>query len=327
MGFGDFDSHGEKAWFSQTGDFQRTVSRAVSRSGVGLHTGATACLKLMPAAAGEGRYFVHVSKNAQRQVEEVRVPSSLRSVVETTLSTCIGVGKTRVRTVEHLLSALEGLGVDNCRIEIEGGNEVPLLDGSAKVWVEAVHEAGISFATDKGGNQVLRDTFVLKEPLFVSQQDSFVAAFPSSDLRITYGIDFQEVPAIRTQWFSICLGDASNYEVEIAPARTFGIAEQIGRLQAAGLVKGGSTDNAIICSVKDGWLNLPLRFSDEPCRHKLLDLIGDLALCAQNGNPGLPAAHIIAFKAGHLLHTKFGGVLLHAMRNQAKVSGRRYAAP
>lgn len=224
-----------------------------------------------------------------------------------------------MRTIEHLMSALEGLGVDNCRIEMEGGNEVPLLDGSAKMWVEAVREAGISPATDEDGNKVPRSRFVLNKPLHVSSGDSFVAAFPSPQLRITYGIDFGQVPAIGTQWFSVCLHDTSVYECEVAPARTFCIFEQIGELQAAGLIKGGSKDNAIICSMKDGWLNAPLRFPDEPCRHKLLDLIGDVALCAQNGDLGLPIAHIVAFKASHMLHTKFGDTLLHSTRLNQEV--------
>lgn len=298
---------------TQVGEFQRTISKSVSRSGIGLHSGDIASVTLLPAAGGEGRYFVQRSKDVEK---EVRVSAFISSVTETNLSTCIGEGAARVRTIEHLLSALEGLGVDNCRIEIEGGNEVPLLDGSAKIWVDAILEAGLSPAIDDGGNKVPRKVFVLDKPLHVSNGDSFVAAFPSPQLRITYGIDFGQVPAIGTQWFSLCLGSGSVYENEVAPARTFGIFEQIPQLQAAGLIKGGSTDNAIICSIKDGWLNPPLRFSNEPCRHKLLDLVGDIALCAQNGDPGLPVAHIIAFKASHLLHAKFGDALLNAMESK-----------
>eukprot|EP00250_Pteridium_aquilinum_P001367 c11570_g2_i1 orf=3-443(-) len=111
---------------NQEGDFQRTISKAISRSGIGLHTGTLCYLKLLPAAAGEGRYFVYLAEGSQKQDEEVRVPASIHSVKDTTLSTCIGEGQVKVQTVEHLLSALEGLGVDNCRIEIKGGIEVPL---------------------------------------------------------------------------------------------------------------------------------------------------------------------------------------------------------
>ncbi|MCO5596384.1 hypothetical protein L7F22_050445 [Adiantum nelumboides] len=126
------------------------------------------------------------------------------------------------------------------------------------------------------------------------------------------------VSAIGTQWFSVRLDRSLTYEQEVAPARTFCIAEQIPGMQAAGLIKGGSVDNAIICRMNDGWLNPPLRFSDEPCRHKLLDLIGDVALCAENGNSGLPNAHIVAFKAGHLLHTRFSLALLQAKEHQRR---------
>ncbi|KAI5057494.1 hypothetical protein GOP47_0027509 [Adiantum capillus-veneris] len=280
---------------------QRTISRAVSRSGFGLHTGTIAHLTLLPAAAGEGRYFVHLSKRGNLREEEVRVPASIQCLKETNLSTCISQGNVKIRTIEHLLSALEGIGVHNCRIEVQGGDEVPILDGSARLWVEAIHAAGLEFALDKEGNKVEHTTFSLMNPIHVTKADSFIAAFPSPDLRITYGIEFKEVSAIGTQ---VLCGSK--------------VKEVIASMRAAGLIKGGSVENALICSTNDGWLNPPLRFSDEPCRHKLLDLIGDLALCAENGNSGLPNAHIVAFKAGHLLHTKFSYALLEAKEHQRR---------
>ncbi|KAH7437159.1 hypothetical protein KP509_05G059100 [Ceratopteris richardii] len=219
---------------SQPGDFQRTLLNAVSRSGIGLHTGITAQVRLLPAPAGVGRYFVHLSDDGQTKEEEVQVPASIHSVKETNLSTCIGQGDVRIRTIEHLLSALEGLGVHNCRIEIHGGNEVPLLDGSAKTWVDAIHEAGITFALDDKGDKLEHINFSLMEPVYVSKGDSFVAAFPSQDLRITYGIDFCEVPAIRNQWFSIHLDKDSTYMREISPARTFCIREQVKECSCQG---------------------------------------------------------------------------------------------
>eukprot|EP00249_Psilotum_nudum_P018543 c26858_g1_i2 orf=218-694(-) len=122
-----------------------------------------------------------------------------------------------------------------------------------------------------------------------------------------------EVHAIGSQWFSFIHCDSLAFKVEIAPARTFGIFEQIEQLRNAGFIKGGSLDNALVCSLEKGWLNPPLRFLNEPCRHKLLDLIGDLALCGQNGNPGVPVAHIVAFKASHALHSMFGKALLDSI--------------
>lgn len=285
----------------QTAQLQQTISTPVTRVGVGLHSGEQATVTLLPAGVDEGRYFV---KN--RTV----LPAFVKNVTDTRLSTVLGRDGTAVHTVEHLMSALEGLGVDNCRIEIEGGNEVPLLDGSAREWVEAIEESGMSIATDASGAQSARSSFVVDAPVSVSQGDSFVAAFPSPFTRLTYGIDFPQVPAIGSRWFSWSPTESSSYKDEVAPARTFGIAEQFEELRAAGLIKGGSLENALVCSMEKGWVNPPLRFEDEPCRHKMLDLIGDLALCATPGHAGLPVAHIVAFKASHALHVKFGAALL-----------------
>ncbi|KAG0617863.1 hypothetical protein M758_4G021300 [Ceratodon purpureus] len=294
----------------QTAQLQQTIATPVTRVGVGLHSGERATVKLMPAGAGEGRYFVKLRQNA------TILPALVKNVTDTRLSTCLGRDGCAVYTVEHLMSALEGLGVDNCRIEIEGGDEVPLLDGSAREWVEAIEESGLSVATDSStGAQSARNSFVVVAPISVTHGDSFVAAFPSPFTRLTYGIDFPQVPAIGSRWFTWTPTGPSSYKDEVAPARTFGIAEQIEELRAAGLIKGGSLENALVCSMDKGWLNPPLRFEDEPCRHKLLDLIGDLALCASPGHAGLPVAHIVAFKASHALHVKFGAALLrHRMK-------------
>eukprot|EP01018_Ginkgo_biloba_P029058 Gb_03164 [translate_table: standard] len=170
---------------NQTGQFQHTISRPVMKTGKGLHSGEEAAVRLLPAMAGQGRYFI-VDKH------QIRVPASTKLVTETALSTRIGRDGTNVGTIEHLLSALEGMGVDNCRIEIEGGNEVPLLDGSSMVWVEAIEEAGICIAKDDSGNNMEKMALVLCEPVQVFKDDSFVAAFPAPATRITYGIDFSQ---------------------------------------------------------------------------------------------------------------------------------------
>lgn len=298
----------------QTAQLQQTISAPVTRVGVGLHSGERATVKLLPAGAGQGRYFVKLHEEA------TILPAFVKNVTDTRLSTCLGLNGSVVHTVEHLMSALEGLGVDNCRIEIEGGDEVPLLDGSAREWVEAIEESGLSIATDPMGAQTARNSFVVDAPISVTQGDSFVAAFPSPFTRLTYGIDFPRVPAIGSRWFTWTPTGPLSYKDEVAPARTFGIAEQIEELRAAGLIKGGCLENALVCSMEKGWLNPPLRFEDEPCRHKLLDLIGDLALCASPGHAGLPIAHVVAFKASHALHVKFGAALLrHRTKCDAQV--------
>ncbi len=309
-----------------------TLDRTFERSGIGLHSGILTTVRVLPAVAGQGRYFVRVDLPGSPVI-----PARVDAVYETRLSTELRVltnsnpsalndetteRQASVRTVEHLLAALAGSGVDDARIEIDGP-EVPLLDGSAKSWVEAIAEAGVV----TGGNGNLEDTqthrqgntenfsteyphvieatsskVVLHKPIWVSQGDAFVAALPAPVTRFTYGIDF-DLPAIGKQWYSWTPQQESFAEA-IAPARTFGLAHQIEHLRQAGLIKGGSLENALVCD-DSGWLNPPLRFSNEPVRHKLLDLVGDLSLL---GN--FPVAHFLAYKASHNLHIQLAKELV-----------------
>ncbi len=253
-------------------------------SGIGLHTGLETQVKVVPAARGEGRYFVRVDLPGNPVI-----PARIEAVKSTRLSTELCVGNASVRTVEHLLSALMGMGIEDARLEINGP-EVPLLDGSAKVWVEALAAQGGS------GGSFPRASERLENPISVDYADGFVCAVPSPTLRFTYGIEF-EYRAIGQQWYS-WEPDKESFAIAVAPARTFGLADQIEALRSQGLIKGGSLDNALVCTA-EGWLNPPLRFANEPARHKLLDLIGDLSLL---GVP--PIAHYLAFKASHHLHVQ-----------------------
>ncbi|WP_088891000.1 UDP-3-O-acyl-N-acetylglucosamine deacetylase [Leptolyngbya ohadii] len=269
--------------------YQQTLARPFERVGVGLHSGNSVCLRVLPAPAGSGRYFVRTDLPDRPQI-----PARIDRVGQTLLSTELGDGAAAVRTVEHLLAALSGMGIDNAAIELDA-LEVPLLDGSALPWVEAIEQSGIVAQAAE------RPQWEITEPITVSQGDAFVAAFPANELRFTYGIDF-DLEAIGNQWQSWS-PDRESFAETIAPARTFGIAEQIEYLRQQGLIKGGSLDNALVCS-RDGWINPPLRFSNEPVRHKLLDLVGDLSLLG-----AFPRAHILAYKASHQLHTQFAARL------------------
>ena len=261
-----------------------TLKREFELSGVGLHSGKNATVTVKPADRGNGRYFVRTDLPGAPEI-----PARIKSIGQTTLSTELTAGQVKVRTVEHLLASLVACGVDNARIEIDG-EELPLLDGSAKNWCEAIAEVGV---TDPASSiQSITPT----EPIWIRENDSFVAALPASSTRFTYGIDFP-YEAIGNQWHSWSL-DRTNFATEIAPARTFGFAEQIEQLRELGLIQGGNLDNALVCSDR-GWINPPLRFTNEPARHKLLDLVGDLSLLGQ-----LPTAHLIAYKASHKLHTQ-----------------------
>lgn len=271
---------------------QRTLASTASAVGVGLHMGKETTVRIVPAQPNEGRYFIRTDLP-----EAVKIPARVDRVVQTQLSTELGLGEgsgQTVRTVEHLLAALTALGVDNARIEIDGP-ELPLLDGSAKKWIEAISlgaTAGSHYTQAQSADRQIRSP--LTALLSVQSGDAWVTAYPSETLRFSYGIDF-ELSAIGNQWHSWSPTD-DDFACEVAPARTFGLAHQIDYLRSQGLIKGGSLDNALVCGA-DGWVNPPLRFDNEPARHKLLDLIGDLSLLGD-----IPKGHYVAYKASHALH-------------------------
>ncbi|NEP10481.1 MAG: UDP-3-O-acyl-N-acetylglucosamine deacetylase [Symploca sp. SIO2C1] len=315
---------------------QYTLGGIFERSGVGLHSGISTRVRVLPASPGEGRYFVRVDL-PEAPIIKARVDAVHQTTLSTELRSDPSKGEVFVRTVEHLLAALAGSGVDDARIEIDGP-EVPLLDGSALLWVKAIQEVGITFGDAERREQRSREqraekeeevqkhgeegTFPIpdsqfpipnsqfpnnKQPIWVYQGDAFVAALPAPIIRFTYGIDF-DLPAIGNQWYS-WTPEQESFAEAIAPARTFGLAHQIEELRKAGLIKGGSLENALVCG-KQGWLNPPLRFSNEPVRHKLLDLVGDLSLLGQ-----FPVAHFLAYKASHNLHIQLAQQLAQQMAN------------
>jgi UDP-3-O-[3-hydroxymyristoyl] N-acetylglucosamine deacetylase len=267
-----------------------TLKKEFELSGVGLHSGALTQVRILPTQAGKGRYFVRVDLPTQPII-----PAQVETVSQTTLSTELVQGEGKIRTVEHLLAALIGSGVDDAQIEINGA-EVPLLDGSAQLWVEAIASVGIV-----PSGEVSPPPPPVAEPIWIREGDSFVAALPSSETCFTYGIDFP-YKAIGNQWYS-WKPTAESFAEAIAPARTFGFADQIEKLRQAGLIQGGSLDNALVCD-DSGWLNPPLRFANEPVRHKLLDLVGDLSLLGK-----IPQAHFLAYKASHHLHVQLAKAL------------------
>ncbi len=277
---------------------QHTIAAAITQTGVGLHSGVNTQVRILPAEVSSGRYFVRVDLP-----NSPIIPAQVAAVSQTLLSTQLGKGEACIRTVEHLLAALTGMGVDNARIEIDGP-EVPLLDGSARIWAESITQVGWR-------SQPITDSEVslaIQEPIWIYEGDTFVAAIPAPETRFSYGIDF-DLPAIGNQWHSWSLTTdlekaSTSFATEIAPARTFGLLHQIEHLQRSGLIKGGSLENALVCG-PDGWINPPLRFANEPVRHKILDLVGDLSLL---GN--LPCAHFLAYKASHNLHIQLAQKIL-----------------
>ena len=263
----------------------RTLNHAISVAGVGIHTGVDARVTLHPAPNGQGIIFERDGK---------AVPALAANVVDTARCTVLGTNGTTVSTVEHLLSACAALGVTDACVAIDGP-ELPIGDGSANLWVNALNEAGLT-------ERAAATPWKLQKPLLLTGKGgSFIAAYPSDTLTLTVSIHFDH-PLVGTQ-VARYESDAHRYASEIAPARTFGFIEEVEALIAAGLAKGGSFDNAII--IYPDHTSSPLRFADELARHKLLDVLGDLWLSGAE----LPQADIIAVKPSHRLNTEFAGSL------------------
>jgi UDP-3-O-[3-hydroxymyristoyl] N-acetylglucosamine deacetylase len=260
---------------------QRTVARRVTCTGVGLHSGAPVQLTLAPAAADAGVTFVRMDLG-------VEVPARHDLVVDTRLSTSIGLGSARVSTIEHVMAALQGMGVDNCRVEVDGP-EIPILDGSAAPFVCLVLEAGVKEL------KAARKYVMITSPVEVRDGDKLARLEPSDGFTVRFTADFGH-PLITNQGFEVTVTDRT-FEREVARARTFCFRKDIELMQRNGLAKGGSLENAIV--VDDFSIMNPegLRFPDEFARHKVLDAIGDLALL---GRPVLGT--LTAVKSGHALN-------------------------
>lgn len=261
--------------------YQRTLKSAIECSGVGLHSGRKVSLTLLPAPPDSGISFKRTDLGG------IVIPALISEVKRVDFATTLGEGALRVSTVEHLLGALYGLGVDNAVIELDA-SEVPIMDGSAASWVYLVREAGT--VPQARTRRVLR----IVRPLTVEEGGKWIKLLPCQDLRVTYSVDYDH-PLIRQQTLTVPV-DPATFEDQIAPARTFGFMRDIEYLRVKGLTLGGSKDNAIVLD-ENKVLNDHLRFANEFVRHKILDVLGDLSLC------GYPLkAHVMVHKGGHGLH-------------------------
>jgi UDP-3-O-[3-hydroxymyristoyl] N-acetylglucosamine deacetylase len=261
---------------------QKTIRREVSCAGIGLHCGKRVSMRLLPAPVDSGVRFRRVDLGGKE------IPASIDKLHQTTFATELTEGDASINTVEHVLSAVAGLGIDNLTIEVEG-EEVPVMDGSAAPFVYLLHEAGLK------RQQAARRFIKLVEPLRVDQGNKFIAIYPADRLKISYTIDFDH-PLIGVQRETFAITPRAFME-HIAPARTFGFLREVEYMRTQGLALGGSMENAIVVG-DNSILNPQLRFPDEFVRHKILDAIGDLSLL---GNPLL--GHVVAYRAGHALHT------------------------
>ena len=267
---------------------EQTIESALEFTGVGLHSGATVTMRLLPAPAGSGIVF------RRTDLDNFEIAAIGRNVAKVSYATSLMRQGVLISTTEHLLSSLIGMGIDNIIVELDN-LELPILDGSALPYVEAFLAVGIRTQRRR------RETIRVLHPVEVREGNKFIGVYPGSGYRIQYSIDF---PApIGKQDASIDLA-AETYGTFIAPARTFGYKADEKKLRDMGLIRGASPQNAIVLTSK-GPENGPLRFSDEYVRHKVLDLIGDLALAGRRIE-----GHVVAERAGHAMHTALVARLL-----------------
>jgi UDP-3-O-[3-hydroxymyristoyl] N-acetylglucosamine deacetylase len=269
---------------------QHTLASAVSVSGIGLHTGVTVNLRLCPAPVHSGIVF------KRTDLDGFLIEAESRHVARVSYATSLMKKGVLLSTTEHLLSALAGLGVDNAVIEIDN-LELPIVDGSALPFVQAIRQVGLR-------RQRARRTYAkILKPVEISDGAKKIAIYPCETFAASYSISFPH-PVIGSQSFDFAPGAAS-YETDIAPARTFGFLAEVEMLRKNGLVKGGSMENVIVLDTERVLNPEGLRFADEFCRHKILDLIGDLSLL---GHPLI--GHIVAERGGHAMHAHLVSDLL-----------------
>jgi UDP-3-O-[3-hydroxymyristoyl] N-acetylglucosamine deacetylase/3-hydroxyacyl-[acyl-carrier-protein] dehydratase len=307
---------------------QSTIQKPISVSGVGLHTGKKVMLTFKPAEANHGFRFQRMDLP-----EQPVIPADVKMVISTNRGTTLKMGEAQVSTVEHVLSALTGLGIDNVLLEIDGP-EMPIMDGTSMPFVTALQEAG------KAELDFEREYFVVTEPISYKDEvtGTELLAFPSDQFEATVMIDFNS-SVLGQQYAS--LHSLNDYVQEIAPCRTFVFIHELEKLLDMGLIKGGDMDNAIVIADRTmaqedldnlakkmgkpgikvdpegGVLNtLKLHFQNEPARHKLLDVIGDLALI---GKPIL--GKIMASKPGHTANVEFAKLLKKAMLEKRRLLG------
>lgn len=270
---------------------QTTIGRIVSLRGIGLHSGQYVTMRVLPAFPDTG---IRILKTDTKGLKDVQV--SAYNVTSTELATSVGEGDSAVRTIEHLMSALYGIGIDNAVVEVEGP-EIPIMDGSAKPITEMLIDAGIKCLAKP------RKYLKINKKVRLEYNEKWIEIIPSRFFKVTLAIDFKNSFIGQQKGFVKITPES--YLHEISGARTFGFKNEVERLTQMGLAKGGSLENALIVS-EDGVLNAGgLRYEDEFVRHKMLDLIGDISLVGYR-----ILGHIRGYKTGHQLNNLFARELL-----------------
>jgi UDP-3-O-[3-hydroxymyristoyl] N-acetylglucosamine deacetylase len=274
-------------------ELQHSIRKPVSCEGVGLHTGVPVTMTLRPAPPDHGVVFLVGP-------EGVRIPVCPESLINGHYATTIGTDRVQIQTVEHLLAAVRGLGIDNLLIELNGA-ELPAMDGSAAPFVSLLYMAGREAQVG-----VRRPALRVLEPIRVGDGHRWLQLLPATEFRISYTLD-HEHPAVGVQVASFVPSERVFVD-ELAPARTYGFLKDLELLRQQGLALGGSLDNAVVVG-QERILNGTLRFQDEFVRHKILDVIGDLALVGR-----AVQGHVVARNAGHALNHMLVRELVKAAR-------------
>jgi UDP-3-O-[3-hydroxymyristoyl] N-acetylglucosamine deacetylase len=270
--------------------FETTVQRAAEAVGVGLHSGVPVSIRILPAPVSTGIVFLRTD------LDNFAIPASWRNVARVSYATSLMRQGVLISTTEHLLSVFYSMGIDNAFVEIDN-LEVPILDGSGMPFVNLIESAGIRHYRRK--RRYLR----IRRPVSVEDHGKRISILPDEAFRLTCEIRFDH-PLVGRQSVEMEV-TPERYAAEIAPARTFGFEHELDQMRNMGLIRGATLDNAI-CFDRTGVLNRSgLRFADECCRHKALDLIGDLALI---GKPLL--GHVIAERAGHAMHAALVALIM-----------------
>jgi len=285
---------------------QQTLKDAVRFSGIGLHSGNRVNMTLLPAPPNSGVRFRRVDLAGKPEIE-----ARVENVVETNRSTTLGKGNVKIHTVEHVLAALAGLGVDNAVVELDA-NEPPIADGSSREFCRLIREVGLTIQSEK------REFYTPGEPLELEAGETLMTLFPDDGFKIT--CTSSDRKGRFTQFFTTEITPAI-WEKELAPARTFCFYEEIEQLIKNNLIKGGSLENAVVIRDDAVLTTEPLRYPEEFVRHKMLDIVGDLSLL---GRP--LRGHLIAVKPSHAANCELVRQIV-AQMNQSLRATRTFAPP
>jgi UDP-3-O-[3-hydroxymyristoyl] N-acetylglucosamine deacetylase len=279
---------------------QRTLKRDVCFSGIGVHTGEIVNIRFCPAKEGNGVVFQRIDLQ-----ERPVVPATVEYVCDTLRCTTLGVGNVRIHTVEHIMAALAAYQIDNLVIEIDGV-EPPVGNGSSDVFIQMIEDAGIEEQTS------LVPVVKIHKPIYWSEGEIHLVALPYDGYRISYTLNYPDIPALRCQYQSFLI-NCETFKTEIAPCRTFSLYKEISHLMDRGLIKGASLDNGIAIDNDVVFSKGGLYFPDEMVRHKILDMIGDFALLGFDFE-----AHIIAIRSGHASNYAFAKKLYNSITRESK---------